>query len=38
MLDVESEARAVEIAARWPDARYCAMEVRAIMQTSGGEV
>jgi hypothetical protein len=38
MVDVESEDRAVEIAARWPDARYCAMEVRAIMQTSGGEV
>ena len=25
----ESEERALEIAARWPDARYCAMEVRA---------
>jgi hypothetical protein len=38
MIDVESEARAVEIAARWPDARYCAMEVRAVMHGSGGEV
>jgi hypothetical protein len=37
-VDVESEERALEIAARWPDARYCAMEVRAIMHTSGGEV
>ena len=38
MVDVESEARAIEIAARWPDARYFAMEVRAIMHTSGAEV
>jgi hypothetical protein len=37
-VDVESEERAIEIAARWPDARYYAMEVRAIMHTSGGEV
>jgi hypothetical protein len=37
-VDVESEARAVEIAGRWPDARYYAMEVRAVMHTSGGEV
>lgn len=31
MVDCESEARAVEIAARWPDARYWAMEVRPLM-------
>jgi hypothetical protein len=37
-VDVESEERAVEIAARWPDARYGAMEVRAIMHTSGAEM
>ena len=29
MVDVESEARAIEIAARWPDASRFAMEVRA---------
>jgi hypothetical protein len=38
MVDVESEERAIEIAASWPDARYYAMEVRAIMHTSGAEV
>ncbi len=34
-VDVESEERALEIAARWPDASRWAMEVRAIMHTSG---
>lgn len=29
-VDVKSEERAVEIATRWPDARYWAMEVRPI--------
>src|SRR5713226_7823278 len=29
MVDCETEDRAVQIAARWPDARYFAMEVRA---------
>jgi hypothetical protein len=38
MVDVESERRAVEIATRWPDARFGAMEVRAIMHTSGTEM
>ena len=38
MIDVESEERAIEIAARWPDARYWAMEVRAIMHDSGGDI
>jgi hypothetical protein len=37
LVDVEDEARAVEIARRWPDASYGAMEVRAIMD-DGGEV
>jgi hypothetical protein len=37
MVDCESEQRAVEIAARWPDARYFAMEVRAVMHTAGTE-
>jgi hypothetical protein len=36
-VDVETEARAVEIAARWPDARYATMEVRAFMHGSGDE-
>jgi hypothetical protein len=38
VVDVESEERAVEIASRWPDARYATMEVRAIMHTSGPDV
>jgi hypothetical protein len=33
-VDCESEERAVEIAARWPDARYFAMEVRPVMHTT----
>jgi hypothetical protein len=33
MVDCETEERAVEIAARWPDSRYFAMEVRAVMHT-----
>jgi hypothetical protein len=37
-VDVDSEERAVEIAASWPDARYWAMEVRAIMVPSGDEM
>jgi hypothetical protein len=38
MVECESTERAVEIAARWPDARYFAMEVRPVMHTSGAEV
>lgn len=30
-VDVKSEERAVEIAKRWPDARYWALEVRPIL-------
>jgi hypothetical protein len=37
-VDCDSEERAVEIAARWPDARYFAMEVRPIMHDSGGDL
>ena len=29
-VDCATEERAIEIAARWPDARYFAMEVRAV--------
>jgi hypothetical protein len=38
IVECESEERAVEIAASWPDARHFAMEVRAIMHTSGDEM
>jgi hypothetical protein len=38
MVDCESEERAVEIAARWPDAQYFAMEVRPLMVHDAGEV
>lgn len=31
IVDCDSEQRAVEIASRWPNARFCAMEVRPIM-------
>jgi hypothetical protein len=32
IVDVKSEERAVEIAARWPDARYWGMEVRQLIE------
>jgi hypothetical protein len=38
IVECDSEDRAVEIAASWPDARHFAMEVRAIMHTSGTEM
>jgi hypothetical protein len=38
MVECESPERAVEIAARWPDARYFAMEVRPVMNQSGTEM
>jgi hypothetical protein len=38
MVECENVERAVEIAARWPDARHFAMEVRPIMHTSGTEM
>ncbi|MGH2344458.1 MAG: YciI family protein [Chloroflexota bacterium] len=37
IVDCETIDRAVEIAARWPNARFCAMEVRPIMDTAGME-
>lgn len=38
IVDCESVDRATEIAARWPNARFTAMEVRPIMDTSGTEM
>jgi hypothetical protein len=38
IVDCESPERAAEIAARWPNARYCAMEVRPIMEAAGTEM
>jgi len=37
-VECESTERAVQIAARWPDARYFAMEVRQVMHTAGTEM
>ena len=37
-IDCETTERAVEIAARWPDAKYFAMEVRPIMHHSGADI
>ena len=37
-VECETKERAVEIAARWPDARYFTMEVRAVMNSSGAEM
>ena len=38
IIDCETEERAVEIAGRWPDARYWAMEVRPILSPDGMEM
>ena len=38
MVECETPERAAEMASRWPDARYAAMEVRPIMHTSGEEM
>jgi hypothetical protein len=38
IVDCESPDRAAEIAARWPNARFCAMEVRPIMEEAGTEM
>src|ERR1700730_5403456 len=38
VVECESVDRAVEIAARWPNARFCAMEVRPIMDAGGTEM
>jgi hypothetical protein len=37
-VDCESVERAVAIAARWPDARRWALEVRPVMDTAGTEM
>lgn len=38
MVDCESTERALDIAARWPDARYWAMEVRPMMNGGGDDM
>jgi hypothetical protein len=38
VVDCDSAERATEIAARFPDARYCAVEVRPVMDLSGMEM
>ncbi len=38
VLDCESQERAEEIAARFPDARFAGVEVRPIMSMSGAEM
>lgn len=38
IIECERPERAIEIAARWPDAKYFAMEVRPIMAQSGTEM
>jgi hypothetical protein len=38
IVDCETEERAVDIAARWPDARWWGMEVRAMLSPDGVEM
>jgi hypothetical protein len=38
IVECDTPDRATEIAARWPDARYWAMEVRPIMEPGGEEM
>lgn len=38
IVDCQSQERAVEIAARWPDARFWGMEVRPILSPDGMEM
>ena len=38
IVDCESVERATEIAARWPNARFAAMEVRPLMEQGGDDV
>ena len=38
IVECQTPERATEIAARWPDARYWAMEVRPIMEPAGEEM
>jgi hypothetical protein len=38
LVDCDTSERATEIAARWPDARHWAMEVRPVIHQSGPEM
>lgn len=38
VVECETPERAAELAARWPDARWGAMEVRPVMHTAGEEM
>jgi hypothetical protein len=38
VIECDSPERAVEIATRWPDARYNAVEIRPVMDQSGIEM
>jgi hypothetical protein len=38
VVDCDGPERAIEIAARWPNAGLCAMEVRPIMEEAGTEM
>jgi len=38
LVEVEDEARATDIAARWPDAKTWRMEVRPVMHHDAGDV
>jgi hypothetical protein len=38
MFECDTEERAIEIATRWPDARYAWVELRRVMQGSGAEM
>ena len=38
IVDCESVERAAEIAARWPNAKFAAMEVRPMMEQGGDDV
>ena len=38
MVDCESPERAVEIAGRWPSARFAPLEVRPLMDSGGADV
>jgi hypothetical protein len=38
LVDCESLERAIDIATRWPDARYCAMEVRPLVDGTGAQM
>lgn len=38
IVDCDTQDRAIEIATRWPDARLCGMEVRALLTPDGLEM